>query len=262
MDKYMSVANLFEDLIKYNVGIIDVIGDCPNIEVPVNKESIFWKRIDSKGGYDCQVNVLSGKCRVISPSGVRVANGSRNVMVEKMKRLGSKTFLKPGDVIGVSRRGIYEHYAVYLGNNRVIHYCGEGNDFSGIVSIHEADITEFLKDSKSYFVIWFDKGILYKIHNETTFLFNGFLDYYSGAFRNVNRNTFSAEETIKRAKSRIGEKKYNLITNNCEHFAMWCKTGVSESSQVKKFVSSTLTSGVTEYGIMRKMQSKDGIYGI
>lgn len=26
---------------------------------------------------------------------------------------------------------------------------------------------------------------------------------------------------------------YGLFTNNCEHFAMWCKTGVKESSQVR-----------------------------
>lgn len=50
-------------------------------------------------------------------------------MKEKMGRLTSKTFLKPGDVIGVSRKGLYEHYAIYMGNDRVIHYCGEGNDF-------------------------------------------------------------------------------------------------------------------------------------
>ena len=29
----------------------------------------------------------------------------------------------------------------------------------------------------------------------------------------------SPEETIERAKSRIGEKRYHLIRNNCEHFA-------------------------------------------
>jgi hypothetical protein len=45
---------------------------------------------------------------------------------------------------------------------------------------------------------------------------------------------YSDEETVKRAFSRLGEKKYDLVNNNCEHFAMWCKTGVSVSYQVKK----------------------------
>ena len=39
-----------------------------------------------------------------------------------------------------------------------------------------------------------------------------------------------------RALSRLGENKYNLIFNNCEHFAIWCKTGISESYQVEKVV--------------------------
>lgn len=249
MDEYTSVVNAFEELIKYNVGAIDAIGDCPNIERTVNKESVFWRSIESKGGFDCQINVVSGKCRVVSPSGRRVANGSKNVMLEKMKRLSSSNFLKPGDVVGVNRKGIYEHYAIYLGDDKVIHYCGEGNDFGGIVSIHEADISEFIKDSRSYFVVWFDKGIPYKIQRETTFLFNGSINYYNGYFQKVKKNTFSAEETISRAKSRVGETKYNLVTNNCEHFAMWCKTGVAESSQVKNIVSAARATGVRGYGL-------------
>ncbi|MBF2008474.1 MAG: GUN4 domain-containing protein [Chlorogloeopsis fritschii C42_A2020_084] len=36
-----------------------------------------------------------------------------------------------------------------------------------------------------------------------------------------------------RAKSRLGECNYDLIFNNCEHFATWCKTGHEESKQVK-----------------------------
>lgn len=41
---------------------------------------------------------------------------------------------------------------------------------------------------------------------------------------------------IRRAESRLGERQYNLIFNNCEHFANWCKTGKSESQQVKDFI--------------------------
>ena len=52
----------------------------------------------------------------------------------------------------------------------------------------------------------------------------------------IRRTVFSAEETVRRARGRLGEEKYNLVTNNCEHFAMWCKTGVSDSSQVKQFI--------------------------
>ena len=38
--------------------------------------------------------------------------------------------------------------------------------------------------------------------------------------------------TLRRAMSRIGEQDYNLLFNNCEHFATWCKTGRHRSSQI------------------------------
>lgn len=37
---------------------------------------------------------------------------------------------------------------------------------------------------------------------------------------------------VDRAESRLGERLYNLVTNNCEHFATWCKTGRNESQQL------------------------------
>jgi hypothetical protein len=41
---------------------------------------------------------------------------------------------------------------------------------------------------------------------------------------------------VRRAESRLGEKKYNLLFNNCEHFATWCKTGIATSRQIQEFV--------------------------
>ena len=38
--------------------------------------------------------------------------------------------------------------------------------------------------------------------------------------------------TLRRAMGRIGEQNYNLLFNNCEHFATWCKTGRHRSGQV------------------------------
>lgn len=42
-----------------------------------------------------------------------------------------------------------------------------------------------------------------------------------------------ADEVVSRARSRLGEREYHLSKNNCEHFAMWCKTEISSSEQVK-----------------------------
>ena len=42
-----------------------------------------------------------------------------------------------------------------------------------------------------------------------------------------------ADTVVLRAKSRLGENKYDPLNNNCEHFALWCKTGISSSEQVE-----------------------------
>ncbi len=44
------------------------------------------------------------------------------------------------------------------------------------------------------------------------------------------------EATVQRAIGRLGEQKYNLLLNNCEHFATWCKTGQQVSRQVQDFL--------------------------
>jgi uncharacterized protein YukE len=44
--------------------------------------------------------------------------------------------------------------------------------------------------------------------------------------------------TLRRAMGRLGEKNYNLLFNNCEHFAHWCKTGRHRSSQVEDWLHS------------------------
>ena len=42
--------------------------------------------------------------------------------------------------------------------------------------------------------------------------------------------------TLGRALGRLGEQRYNLIFNNCEHFAHWCKTGRHRSEQVENWL--------------------------
>ena len=40
--------------------------------------------------------------------------------------------------------------------------------------------------------------------------------------------------------SRLGEQNYNLLFNNCEHFATWCKTGRHRSVQVDGVIDRAL----------------------
>jgi hypothetical protein len=41
---------------------------------------------------------------------------------------------------------------------------------------------------------------------------------------------------LRRAMGRLGEQQYNLLFNNCEHFAHWCKTGRHRSTQVEDWL--------------------------
>ena len=45
-----------------------------------------------------------------------------------------------------------------------------------------------------------------------------------------------AGTTLRRAMGRLGEQNYNLLFNNCEHFAHWCKTGRHRSEQVENWL--------------------------
>jgi hypothetical protein len=48
---------------------------------------------------------------------------------------------------------------------------------------------------------------------------------------------FDREEVIRRARSRIGENSYRLLSNNCEHFCEWCLRGEPRSEQVERVLA-------------------------
>ncbi|MCS6851022.1 MAG: lecithin retinol acyltransferase family protein [Gemmataceae bacterium] len=54
------------------------------------------------------------------------------------------------------------------------------------------------------------------------------------------------KKVVARALSCVGKRGYNLFTNNCEHFATWCKTGHAESSQVNAFRRAVTRAAVRE----------------
>lgn len=198
--------------------------DMPNIEMSAMGGKTFWNTIQEERGYRLQVlKWYPMHARILNKNDKRIAWGTTDLMKEKFKRILSPNFLFPGDILGISRNGLYEHYAVYIGNNKVIHYAPKkgGNFFDGI--IHEAPMEEFLNGNDQFFVLDFGSEFLNKI---------------LGCGNKVHLN--SPEETIRNAKSRLDENKYNLIWNNCEHFAIWCKTGIAESQQVKDVIQ-TLT---------------------
>ena len=124
----------------------------------------------------------------------------------------------------------------------------------GKVSIHEAPFEEFRKNSTDYFVVFFEGRYPVKIHALTKFISGSCFDCCNIKWK----RKYSPEETLKRAYSRIGESKYSVISNNCEHFAMWCKTGSAVSTQVRKIVKYVITTGM---GFGSVVESRRDIVG-
>ena len=216
------------------------LADCPNIEFPTNGGSLVWKNTKKRNGWKLQYNYVTGLSRILDENNIRKAWGSSVVMEEKFKRLTRDEFLEPGDVVGVVRKkalNMYEHYAVYIGEGNVVHYSGNEADFNGRVCVQIDTLEHFLKDDDDYFVLFFDRSYLTprKIQVRTSFNLNDVnIDYGIWLSQKKEFKLYSPQKTVERALSRVGEDKYSLLLNNCEHFAIWCKTRVSESYQVKR----------------------------
>ena len=223
------------------------LGDMPNIMMDTLGGHVFWDTVEESDEYKLQKNKLFGNARILDRQNRRRAWGSLEAMKKKFEIINRSDRLEPGDVIGVSR-GLYEHYAVYTGDDRVIHFAGEGKDFGGRISIHEAPMREFLKNCLNFFVLDFpDKyGKPTKIRALESSVFfpqiPNFLQIpdFSKIIKSKYYHLYSPEETVERAKliaQGMGETiNYNLAVANCEHFAIWCKTGIWESHQVNDFL--------------------------
>lgn len=159
-----------------------------------------------------------------------------------------------GDIVYVDR-GLYKHFGVYSGNNKVIHYTKDEKDcLDG--TIRETSLSDFLGNEKVCHVLDFSKYSedvkkFFNMINDNSDAGNIALAVTTLLSDNPNNfNFFSPEETVQRARSCIGQKEYNLVCKNCEHFAFWCKTGLSNSLQVQKtggfwaYLSTTIIEGL------------------
>ncbi|MCR4818306.1 MAG: lecithin retinol acyltransferase family protein [Fretibacterium sp.] len=149
-----------------------------------------------------------------------------------------------GDVIKVNR-GTYDHYGIYVSDGpHVIHYTGATGpaDFNG--RVRETSLEEFLNGAKRFTVCRFPQtpdGLNpLLLPNRPTA--NGKSSPLWLAWQEIKKSKlkdyhlYSGAETVARARSKLGKEGYSIAGNNCEHFAVWCRTGLKESSQVNKAV--------------------------
>ncbi len=232
----------------------------------------FWTTVAERGQYRLQRHdALRQHYRILDLRNVRVASGNEDKMIQRFHELtyGDTAMEVPqlGDVIGVKRAGIlYDHYGVYENNNSVIEFSAAGGDFGKPV-IHRTTLSQFIGNSKQCFYLVFPEhfglpgkvyfspnvpvierpkqGMLKQLRafaDSINFDAVKYVDNFADAIEAGEQyHLFTPQETVARAVSCIGktyfgnqsEGGYGLIHNNCEHFAIWCKTGVRMSQQAE-----------------------------
>ena len=123
--------------------------------------------------------------------------------------MNKKYTLNPGEHIKVLRK-MYSHHGIFIGDDEVVHYSGE---------VKNRDCAQVCKVSLEAFLQGGTSSVV-EHHN----------------------TQFSPEEIVTRALSRVGETKYDLVFENCEHFATWCTVGKKKSKQVMLAVTSIFAS--------------------
>jgi hypothetical protein len=102
-----------------------------------------------------------------------------------------------------ARRG-YTHHGLYVGKGRVVHYPGMVGRFRG-GPVEEISLEQFARG-------------------------------HAVGVRTDSTPRFERENVVRRARSRLGEDRYHVLRNNCEHFCEWCLSGVSRSPQVESML--------------------------
>jgi hypothetical protein len=133
-----------------------------------------------------------------------------------------------GDCIYVYRnfgqlQGVYKHYGIDCGDGTVIHYRKPSE------VIEQTDLATFSRGNPVY------------------------IAEYSEGFGYI------PDVVVERAKSRLREQEYNLLSNNCEHFASWCKTGISDSKQIRNYLPAITTLDLSQLyePIQQALKGKD-----
>jgi Lecithin retinol acyltransferase len=113
--------------------------------------------------------------------------------------------LPPWGAHVVSRRRGYLHHGIYVGNGNVVHYGGLARGLRR-GPIEETSFARFAHGQ----LVWIRCG---------------------------NSARFDSQEVVRRALSRVGEDRYRVLTNNCEHFCEWCLRGAPHSYQIERWFS-------------------------
>lgn len=112
-----------------------------------------------------------------------------------------------GDMVRVKLGYIY-HYGVFVSEKEIVQF---GLAPTARAGIKDCDVEVCVSD-------------------EATFLHGGILERAELSEQEESARV-PCETTVEKARSRVGEKGYNILYNNCEHFAYECVMGVKKCTQ-------------------------------
>lgn len=116
-----------------------------------------------------------------------------------------------GDHIRVKRmHGIYTHHGIYVSDNEVIHFTGTDDD-----SIMDSSKNRVISSDLNFFL----KGGELEVK-----------EYTDEEFQDL----YAPDQIVAYARSCLGDGDYNVLFNNCEHFANVCTLGRFRSHQVER----------------------------
>lgn len=162
--------------------------------------------------------------------------------------------LENGDVIRVRRNFLYDHYGIYVAmDNSVIHYTtpkkeGDGKDSGSCGDcygvVRETSLDEFLDGAESFEVCRYPKEVSWFFLWRARETFEVRRDEVKGnrpPFCEMDQNS-PGGQAVQNAKKLLGEAGYNLVWNNCEHFAVFCRYNYRASGQVQGWGTTVATA--------------------
>ncbi len=141
-----------------------------------------------------------------------------------------------GDHITVARKRLffpYYHHGIDVGDGTVIHLTGRRKKDAKVI---QTSLDEFLNGGEKEvieYVRFIDALINYKsemrsAHGREHWLMP-LLD--EGRIEEIRKRIADIHGAVSEARKYLNKKGYDLFASNCEHFAVFCKTGLAVSFQ-------------------------------
>lgn len=122
------------------------------------------------------------------------------------------------------RRG-YLHHGIHIGGGRVVHYAGLCKLWHR-GPVEEVSLERFASGRPVF-------------------------------IKSICNARYQGVDVVERARSRLGENRYRITSNNCEHFCEWCIHGEPRSRQVDKLLGWPLLPAVLRHAPFYRLFAAD-----